>query len=929
SPTPSQSTYLESLVSELESESLPLKMTHSILERVIYARLSLPSNAEQTAQPLLDYLVECWNRIGETRRRVKDVAERGGDEARKVAARRLEMLETARGLVISYSGLVVNFEMGECFPQHASIAEQGPGYIAQKLLLPSVDDVERALPKQFLDEFVQRFEGDGLDEIMKHVMLSLGAFMRSQNVTKGFKTPLRALLLLTSFKPIAALLPTFPNWNPPNQSPKSLELLSLLGPFYAQTSTLPSELADTTIATTYFGSRAPDGDAVDINEDLDGNSIGARGVGDVRSAMDALRGLAEGVHEDLFNVVMAIIKSGPEGRDSVVQFFGSVAKLNVRRAMMQVDRRLVSSDGFMYNVLKTCLKLCDPIMDSNFSKIHLIDPDYPFHPACVLDLATDTRLNADKESLEAHIAERKLAAAGSAAPNFVTHVFFETLALHHYGLLSTIRQHKDHNKRISELKKEVMKMRADRDAGNWTGPAAAMMEKTLKDYQMHLEKWIGYRLALETTLLDNNVLEHSLRFYSLVMMWLIRCTVTGSAQVRYPNGPGADQVAWSRIARGETMGLPLFPLPEVPAKTFVMLPEWIVEDVCDFYLFICHQKPLLFEHLPRDEFMAFSMIILKSGSYIKNPYLKSKLVEILYFFTFPLYRNGSGRLDIVFYTHPMAKENLVRAVMKFYVDVEQTGMQRQFYDKFNIRYHISQILKSVWNDPGHVRKVIEESRKKEDFVKFVALLMQDTTYLLDEALSKFKEIQTIQNELAQPRPPNMSREDTDRLAEREKSLRDAEGQASSYMSLGNETVHMLQYLTANPEIVDPFMAPEVVERLAAMLDYNLVALVGPRCTELKVKNPEKYRFDPKRLLNELMEIFMHLAHRDEFVAAVARDGRSYARDHFARAKSILLKNMLKSQVGLDVIDEFIVKVETTIKTGQVEEEELGDVPDEF
>ncbi len=81
---------------------------------------------------------------------------------------------------------------------------------------------------------------------------------------------------------------------------------------------------------------------------------------------------------------------------------------------------------------------------------------------------------------------------------------------------------------------------------------------------------------------------------------------------------------------------------------------------------------------------------------------------------------------------------------------------------------------------------------------------------------------------------------------------------------------MLQYLTGCSEMIDPFMAPEVVDRLAAMLDFNIQALCGPRCSELKVRNPEKYRFNPKELLNELIEIFLHLGHRDEFILAVAR-----------------------------------------------------------
>lgn len=45
---------------------------------------------------------------------------------------------------------------------------------------------------------------------------------------------------------------------------------------------------------------------------------------------------------------------------------------------------------------------------------------------------------------------------------------------------------------------------------------------------------------------------------------------------------------------------------------------------------------------------------------------------------------------------------------------------------------------------------------------------------------------------------------------------------------------MLQYLTK--EIADPFMVEEIVNRLAAMLDYNLSQLVGPKCTELKVSS---------------------------------------------------------------------------------------------
>ena len=128
--------------------------------------------------------------------------------------------------------------------------------------------------------------------------------------------------------------------------------------------------------------------------------------------------------------------------------------------------------------------------------------------------------------------------------------------------------------------------------------------------------------------------------------------------------------------------------------------------------------------------------------------------------------------------------------------------------------------------------------------------------------------------------------------EKETTLQQSERQAQSYMSLGNETVYMLRYFTSDESIVVPFMEPYIVDRLATMLDFNLVALAGPRCADLKVLNPEKYKFDPKKLLTDLCHVYIHLSHREEFINAVSKDGRSYDKNIFMRAIAILEKNSL-------------------------------------
>src|SRR5258708_20013313 len=68
-----------------------------------------------------------------------------------------------------------------------------------------------------------------------------------------------------------------------------------------------------------------------------------------------------------------------------------------------------------------------------------------------------------------------------------------------------------------------------------------------------------------------------------------------------------------------------------------------------------------------------------------------------------------------------------------------------------------------------------------------------------------------------------------------------------------------------------FMMPEIVDQLAAMLDYNLDALVGPRCNDLRVENKEKYHFNPWQLLSDVVQVYLNLGDQDTFIRAVPGD----------------------------------------------------------
>merc|ERR1712058_172211 len=101
-------------------------------------------------------------------------------------------------------------------------------------------------------------------------------------------------------------------------------------------------------------------------------------------------------------------------------------------------------------------------------------------------------------------------------------------------------------------------------------------------------------------------------------------------------------------------------------------------------------------------------------------------------------------------SHPIASDHLPSSLMRFYTEVEQTGSSNEFYDKFTIRYHISIIIKSMWDSAVHKMAIISESHNGKNFIKFINMMMNDTTFLLDESLDALKRIHDVQDVMSDP-----------------------------------------------------------------------------------------------------------------------------------------------------------------------------------
>lgn len=185
---------------------------------------------------------------------------------------------------------------------------------------------------------------------------------------------------------------------------------------------------------------------------------------------------------------------------------------------------------------------------------------------------------------------------------------------------------------------------------------------------------------------------------------------------------------------------------------------------------------------------------------INNPYLTAKFIEVV-FLSSPIVNNHLSSFHVKIISHDLAQKHLVQALMKFYTDVETTGASSEFYDKFTIRYHISIIFKSFLTNTIQHLAIINESENGNNFVKFINMLMNDTTFLLDESLVFLKRIHEVKEDMKDVEKWN--KQPKEQRETRERQLSHDERQCRSYLTLAVETVDMLHYLTKT--VQKPFL----------------------------------------------------------------------------------------------------------------------------
>ncbi|KAJ0457434.1 putative U box domain, Zinc finger, RING/FYVE/PHD-type, ubiquitin conjugation factor E4, core [Helianthus annuus] len=658
-----------------------------------------------------------------------------------------------------------------------------------------------------------------------------------------------------------------------------IEMTSILGPFF-HVSALPDQ-------SVFKGQP-------DVGEQCFSESL-TRRPADLLSSFTTIKTVMNNLYDGLAEVLRSLLKN-TSTRENVLQYIAEVINKNASRAHIQVDPLSSASSGMFVNLSAVMLRLCEPFLDANSTKKDKIDPKYVFYGSR-LEFKELTALHASSEEVTEWLNKNNPSTSSSGESSnysFICECFFMTARVLNLGLLKAFSDFKHLVQDISRCEDNLATLKTMQEQA-----PLPRLAQDIARLEKEIESFTQEKLCYEAQILrDGGLLQQALSFYQLMVVWLV----------------------------GRIGGFKM-PLPQSCPMEFACMPEHFVEDAMELLIF-ASRIPRALDGVKLDDFMNFIIMFMASPEYIRNPYLRAKMVEVLNCWM-PRRGDTSSATSTLFEGHQLSVQYLVRNLLKLYVDIEFTGSHTQFYDKFNIRHNIAELLEYLWQVPVHQNawKQIAKEEEKGVYLNFLNFLINDSIFLLDESLNKILELKELEAEMSNTveweQRPAQERQERTRLFHSQENIIRID------MKLAMEDVSMLAFSTE--QITAPFLLPEMVERVASMLNYFLLQLVGPQRKSLSLKDPEKYEFRPKELLKQIVNIYVHLArgdHENIFPSAITKDGRSYNDQLFTEAANVLRRIGEDPRI-IQAFDDLGRKAKAAASEAMDAEAILGDIPDEF
>jgi ubiquitin conjugation factor E4 A len=635
--------------------------------------------------------------------------------------------------------------------------------------------------------------------------------------------------------------------------------------------------------------------------------------------VDRLQSCIDTYHTQLTLVFRNLLRH-PHSKKALLTWIGLLMKQHAYNAKMWTHeqanptRSVFATDGFFFNLASVLIRLSLPFCVHNIAgkpantKFLKIDPTYC--AACgakdrlerdvhMEDMEKETCLISldDKPEVDPKILSEKY--------NFISECFFLThraLYLGCHGLL-------------------VKFYRLNRELGNLQNLYRDVMQRRIDDPQVadkikaKFERAMSVYLSTKATLSEPEFLTNSCKFHATTATFLNQISYTSDR---------------SRVVDTSK------PLDSINTESLQILPEFLVENLVDFMTFLKRFQPSFLEKIGSfmDVFLANSTIFMGDKSRMTNTHLRASLAEILEAIL-PL-KDDDSEISVLseetFEKFQMVSQ-LTLSVIRLFVDIEFTGDPHAFEHKFNYRRPLYPILRFLWEDQRGKNAIkdcaLESIRLIEAatpplLLSFVNLFLNDAIFLLDEAINHLTQIKTEEKDRNDGKWENLPPQEK---KEKEKTLKQLVQMARFHNTMSNETIDALAYLSTEVEVIDLLSHNTLVERIAAMLNYFLERLVGPKMGALKIQEFQDCEFKPKELVYGICKIYINIGPKVEFRKAISADGRSYNNELFPRAIRILRK-IGHSELceGLQYISQEVRKYGDESHS---EDALFQDAPDEF
>ena len=365
------------------------------------------------------------------------------------------------------------------------------------------------------------------------------------------------------------------------------------------------------------------------------------------------------------------------------------------------------------------------------------------------------------------------------------------------------------------------------------------------------------------------------------------------------------------------------------------LPQFIYQNLITISQFVKnYNEDSLIENIYCTKALVYySLIFSCQTNLIRNPHFRMEIFDIMiFFFATNNTKDKTKKINKIYklLNEKFIKEKLMVSILRVFVDAERLGTSNQFYEKFNVRHKILLLIENINKGYGHlfeenIRTYME--KYPEDGKKMINSLLADLIYLNNECIEDLKLIKKYEDLIS-------DKEQYESMTQEQKKFE--EEKFNNKDRLVRIEIRLfdisLRFLVSLSKLLQAFFIEnEFIIQLVGFLNYSLKIFASPLGNELKLKNLNDYKFNPKFILGALLTVYSAFHDSDDFIKAVVKDEASYQYANFARAKNVV-ENSGKIEIENTDFNNFL-KVLDKLKENErkIKEEEINydDAPDEF